>query len=1016
MIPDSKLILCYEGKNMKQLILGLIYLMFFLSGAAALIYEVVWVRSLSLVCGGSHLAITTVLSVFMGGLAAGSYLIGKRVDAIKNPLRLYGYLELGIALFAVVFIILMNIYPSIYISLVQGKESSTLYLSLIRVLFAFISLIVPATLMGGTLPVLTRFVSGHSKNLGTHLSFLYGFNTLGAVAGTAAAGFYFLRFFSLSTTLKTAIIMNVLIGITSIGLQKRAALLFSSNEKVAGSLVKETAVPLKTGNTLPFKLVLWGIGVSGFCALGYEVLWTRILTIVVGASVYGFTTMLAAFLTGIALGSKAHGIFTMISGSKEKGIEHSIFGFGAVQIIIGLTALLVSFYIRDLPSVSIALWNYLGKMNIGLFGVRQWTNLVLAFLYMLVPAFFMGLAFPFAGKVHVEYRKLTGSAVGEVLAYNTTGAILGSALSGFVLIYLFGIERSLQMLTVINTGFGLLIIASLSKQRSLSRLAVVLTAGILYFMSFNTTALRMWDMKYFAIFRTNQPEVFSTPEKVREAIEHTDVLYFAEGIESSVSSIKIKGGVQTFLTNGRAEASTHLADQQTQYTLGHLPMLLNKDPKKVLVVALGSGMTLGATSVHPSVEQLTLVEIEPKVIGVARTFEEYNHHVLDNPKLRTIFNDGRNFLLTSKEKFDVITADPIHPWFRGAGYLYTTEYFKLASEHLSEGGVMGQWLPIYELTVENLRSIVKTFNENFKYTMMWLNHNDATLVGSNSPIMLDETELERRISEPGVSEDLKRMMMYPAREFLSYFILGPEGMEAFGNDGTINTDDNLYLEFSAPLSIGKFYLMEENADHLSRNRESIVPYLPPAKDDTVRKEQETNWQIRDRAARVYDLAHALFLGGKHDTPEFGRLLDELDKNYPWYAPGRFLKNEYLTELSKEPRLLEARSFIVLNKKGDKTEIQIAAVMSPVSSEMAIVDFVENRSRVIYGQLYIPGRDRDAFIKRFTGDVIAAVNAAYLEEAAAALPQGVPPEDLTVRRIRNVITMKVQEQEAAFKRE
>ncbi|MBI4682965.1 MAG: fused MFS/spermidine synthase [Nitrospirae bacterium] len=247
---------------MKQLILGLIYLMFFLSGAAALIYEVVWVRSLSLVFGGTHLAVTTVLSVFMGGLALGSLLIGRRVDAIKNPLRLYGYLELGIALFAVIFIVLMNIYPSVYIFLVQGKESSTLYLSFIRVLFAFISLIVPATLMGGTLPVLTRFVSAKSMKLGTHLSFLYGFNTLGAVAGTAAAGFYLLRFFSLSATLKTAIVMNILIGITSIALQKRAALLFSSAENIPGSPVKETAAPLKTGNTLPFKLVLWGIGVS----------------------------------------------------------------------------------------------------------------------------------------------------------------------------------------------------------------------------------------------------------------------------------------------------------------------------------------------------------------------------------------------------------------------------------------------------------------------------------------------------------------------------------------------------------------------------------------------------------------------------------------------------------------------------------------------------------------------------------------------------------------------------------
>src|SRR4030043_930583 len=232
-----------------------------------------------------------------------------------------------------------------------------------------------------------------------------------------------------------------------------------------------------------------------------------------------------------------------------------------------------------------------------------------------------------------------------------------------------------------------------------------LAAAAVLFLALNQNALRVWDMKYFAIFRNNQPEAFRTPEMGREAIENTDVLYYGEGIESIVSSIKIKGGEQSFITNGRIEASSHLQALQCQFTLGHLPMLLNKSPKRVLVVGLGSGMTLGATSVHPSVEELTLVELEPKVIGVAKTFEKYNHSVLNNPKLKVVFNDGRNYLTTTKNKFDVITADPIHPWFRGAGYLYTKEYFKLVSEHLNPDGIICQWLPIYELSQEDLRSI-----------------------------------------------------------------------------------------------------------------------------------------------------------------------------------------------------------------------------------------------------------------------------------------------------------------------
>ena len=437
----------------------------------------------------------------------------------------------------------------------------------------------------------------------------------------------------------------------------------------------------------------------------------------------------------------------------------------------------------------------------------------------------MGLAFPLAGRVHAEYKKRIGGAVGEVLAYNTVGAILGAALSGFAMIYLFGIERSLQMLIAVNIGFGSFVIFSIRNSKPATIGATVLTAAILLFLAFNHNALRMWDAKYFAIYRNNQPEAFRTREMIREAVENTDVLYYAEGAESIVSSIKMKGGVQTFITNGRVEASSHLQDQQCQFTLGHLPMLLNKDPKRVLVVGTGSGMTLGATSAHPGVEQITLAEIEPKVIGVARTFGAYNHNVLDNPKLRIIINDGRNFLLTTNETFDVITADPIHPWFRGAGYLYATEYFKLASEHLRPGGMVCQWLPLYELTPENVRSVVRTFQEHFPYTMLWLTHNDAELVGSNAPIVIDETDLARRIAEPAIAEDLNRVMMGSATDFLSYFVMGTQGMKKFGQGAVINTDDNLYLEFSAPYSIGKFTVMGENVAAILQYRESILPYL-----------------------------------------------------------------------------------------------------------------------------------------------------------------------------------------------
>ena len=702
-------------------LLGAIYLLFFLSGATALVYQIVWVRSLTLVFGGSHLAVTVVLSIFMAGLAVGGYVVGRYADHVRKPLRLYGLLELGIALLAFAFVGLMNVYPTIYVALAQGREDSVAYLAAVRVVFAVFALIAPTALMGGTLPALSRFVSKQPEGLQSHLAFLYGLNTLGAVFGAALAGFVLLGMYAVSTVLYLAVAANVLIGLASLALQQAAPDAFETGPTVP----VETESPTPEDRGAPMKptplddtrvqtLILWGIGLSGFCALGYEVLWTRILTIAIGASVYSFTVMLVAFLAGIALGSQAYGVALKILRARGAGVTGAVLWFGIVQIVIGLTALLVTVQLRDVPANTIRLQGLVLGLGISPFAARVWSGFGLAFLYMVVPAFFMGVAFPLAGEVRARHRNAVGRGVGEVVACNTLGAIFGAGMSGLVLIYLFGIERSLQMLTVVNVGVGLLVLCSLQNRRRLGATAAALGLAALVFLALNRTAFRLWDTTYFAIFRSNQPEAFRTPEMVREAVENTDLLYYAEGIESIVSVIRIKGGEQSFLTNGRVEASSHLQAQQVQFALGHLPMLLHRDPKRALVVGLGSGMTLGAVSVHPSLEQVTLAELEPRVLGVARTFAEYNHHVLDHPKLKIVFNDGRNYLLTTTERFDVITADPIHPWFRGAGYLYTAEYFKLVADHLRPGGLASQWLPIYELTPRDLQSVVRTFQNQFR--------------------------------------------------------------------------------------------------------------------------------------------------------------------------------------------------------------------------------------------------------------------------------------------------------------
>ena len=879
--------------------LSAVYAMFFLSGAAALIYQVAWIRSLSLVFGGSHLAVATVLTVFMTGLAIGSYTIGKRVDKYLAPLRLYAYLELGIAACALLFVAMLKMYPPVYIYLAQFAPASPMYLSCIRIVFAIIALIIPTSLMGGTLPVLAVFFSRQTKTEATRLSLLYGFNTMGAVVGASAAGFFFLRYFSVSSTMAVAVAINVAVALVCFFIQSRASKAFDSHEEPAGEIyesVSESQADAATAPMFSLKLVLWGIGVSGFCALGYEVLWTRVLSIVVGASTYGFTIMLVAFLSGIACGSTVYGFLSGFverlrgSGPGKDKITTSIAAFGLIQIAIGVTALIVSIKFIDLPVNKPLLMKYFLSRQYSMFDARLWANISLSFAYMFIPALFMGMAFPLAGKVHSAYRRHIGQTVGEVLSYNTIGAILGSAFSGFVMIYLIGIERSLQILVIINIGFGLLVLFSLLNRKTVNRGVFLASVGIIALLVFNPGLWRIWDTRWLAVYKTNELEPYYTREIISNMVRNTEVLYYGEGAEAIVSAVG-SGAYQGFITNGRTESSNTPVDLQCVYTLGHLPMLLAHNPKNIFVLGTGAGMTLGATSVYPSVEKITLVEIEPKVLGVARTFSRYNHNVLDNPKLNIVFNDGRNFLMTSREKYDVITADPIHPWFSGAGYLYTSEYFKLASEHLNPGGIICQWLPIYELTNDNLRSVVNTFRANFKYSMIWLTQYDIELVGSNTPIILDEDEIARRIAIPEVARDLALVKMGTAEDFLSYFMMGDTSLKSYSASAMVNTDDNVYLEFSAPLSVGKTGLVADNIQSLSRFRESIVPYLKKPDSAQEQLRQRGRWGVKEKAAAVADRLHAVYYRNDKEF-EYVTLMRQMEQQFPGYAPYKIMHDEY----------------------------------------------------------------------------------------------------------------------------
>jgi len=971
----------------------LVHLLFFLSGAAALVYEVAWARSLGLVFGASHLAVTTVLAVFMGGLALGSRLLGRSADRSRRTLRLYGALEIGIGASALAFLGMTRLQGPVYVHFARLAEDNLVYLSVLRVAFATAAMIVPTLLMGGTLPVLSRFVGDRTARLGRNLSLLYGVNTLGAMTGALSCGFLLLPRLGVDATVVLAAAINCAVGLTALLLPER---LFGEAESA-----KETARPEEAAPPELTRLVLIGIGVGGFCALGYEVLWTRMLTLVVGTSVYSFTIILVAFLGGIGIGGQSCALLLRRLGRTGRAVR----AFGLTEIATGVSALAVTILMRDLPDQAPLLQKAFGLLSGTEFGTRQWASFSLAFAYVFVPAFLGGIAFPLAAAIHAAGRPAIGRSVGEVLSVNTVGAILGSAASGFVLIQVFGVERSLQMLAVLNVGTGLVVLAAPHGGR-LKWATVAAAAALLAMLGIGSSWSRTWDLKSFALFINSARYPVSTPFQKKDARDDTNVLYYFEGANEIISVVHRPGAWQSFIVNGRPEASTAPMDMQCQRTLGHLPMLLHPRPGKVFVLGTGTGMTLGATALHPEVESIVLAEIEPGALDAARTFGEYNHRVLDDPRLRIVHNDGRNYLAVTREKFDVVTADPIHPWSGGAAYLYTDEYFSTVAQHLLPGGVASQWLPLYELTVRDVQTVVRTFARNFPYVMVWLTSYDAELVGSNQPLSLDEDELARRISRPSIARDLSAVQMGSAEDFLSYFALGDAGARAFGEGGVINTDDNLWLEFSAPESMGVGEAIGGNVMALARMRESIIPYLVAAP-GPARQQQLERWRRIEAVAHDYDLAHALHEWGATRDPRFGPLRDRLRRDLPGYAPFRFLERQLAFEQLLEPRLLRQETFLVRSATGPRS-LAVSAVVAPVSEERRALIFVDNDKRDIFGQRYFEGPADAAVIEGFARDVLGTLSQQYANSLSEARSRGeeLPGEASIAERFRQAVAARI----------
>jgi spermidine synthase len=892
----------------------LVHALFFASGATALVYQVVWVRSLSLILGASHLAVSIVLAAFMGGLALGALALGRRAAGRAHPLCIYGWLELGIAACALALPFVLRVLQGVYVSLALALEEQAggaALAAFVRAVLAFGALVVPTFLMGGTLPVLVAAVVRRHAELHARLASLYAINTFGAAAGALVAGFALLPSLGVRSTELLAAAGNLAIGVTALGWSHVRARADDLEEPAPAPTASAApaAPPVPPADADVLRLVFASTALCGFGALALEVLWTRAISVVIGSNVYSFTVMLVAFLCGIALGSAIHGA---LPRRLSEGVH-----FALLAAAIAVSTLAVSFAIPRLHEL-VAWQKPAGAAP----GFDPWSALVACFLVMLVPCVLHGMAFPLAGEARARMEERPARSVGELVGLNTAGSIAGSLAAGFVLIPFVGMQRSLLAISALYASAAIALAAAVWLGR-MGRRSVVqaVAAAALAAVWIGVFAAKPWDQRSLGTFRNNESvDLLRARVGDDRAFGDATVLYYREGRSSTISVVEDSAGVRRLQIDGKVVASDASSDLRHELLLGHLPVLAHRAPRSALVVGLGAGVTLGAVAAHPELESITAVEIEAAVAPGSRLFAHVQGDPLDDPRVQLVVQDGRNYLLGTSRRFDVITADPIHPWVRGSGYLYTREYYELARAHLTENGVMCQWLPLYQLGPEDLRAAVGAFVDVFPHATLWSTPADAVLIGTLQPLRIDLPDWQRRLAAPEVHQELARVGLSDLLSLVAEFALTSDGMRRFAGDAPRNTDDNVFLEFSSPRHMGAGHaLLESNWRLLESLAESPAPLLgrvEPLFASHADAERALAQVLAAKAALSATLAANLAL------PERIARLREIAKGPPPYGPAQ-------DELAWQLRLL-GRGLLA---EGDAAQAQRAFELSSLLSPL-----------------------------------------------------------------------------------
>jgi spermidine synthase len=790
-------------------------LLFVGSGCAALIYEVVWFQLLQLVIGSSAVSIGVLLGTFMGGMCLGSLLLPRYVDARHHPLRVYAFFELGIGLIGILVLFGMPVLTNLYTS-VAGSGATGLAL---RAIAAALCLLPPTLLMGATLPAIARWVETTPAGV-AWLGYFYGGNIAGAVAGSLLAGFYLLRVYDMAVATFAAVALNVLVAVIALLIAK------------ATPYAPPAAAAGKAERVRGAWAVYVTIAVSGATALAAQVVWTRTLSLLFGGTVYTFSLILAVFLAGLGIGS------SLGSALARNGTRPRLALAWCQMALAGALA-----WAAYMLHVSMPYWPINPSM-----ASSPWINfnldLVRTAWVVLPGAILWGASFPLALASVATGRQDPARLVGGVYAANTLGAIVGSLGASLLLVIWLGTQHTQQLLIVLSVMAGLLAVdaASSEAQHNKGRFAL---GGTLVLVA--AALVAAWLARNVA----DVPGILIAYGRYAASrVGQAEVIYKGEGWNASVAVTRLSNGVLNYHNAGKVQASSEPQDMRLQRMLGHLTTLIPANPKDVLVIGCGAGVTAGAVSIDPNVQHVTIAEIEPLVPRVVSTyFAEHNFDVVRNPKVHIELDDARHFLVRTDQKFDAITSDPLDPWVKGAAMLYSREFFQMVKDHLNPGGVVTLFVQLYESNPEAVKSEIATFLEAFPNGVVWGNTQngagyDLVLMGQVEKTRIDVDALDVKLRRPEmapVAQSLAQVGMRSAVDLFSTYAGRRPALDGWLRDAMINVDRNLRLQYLAGLGLNLYQSDVIYAD--------MLQYAGPFPDDLFTGSPQTLQALRMGIAR-----------------------------------------------------------------------------------------------------------------------------------------------------------------------